>query len=406
MKNKILSQLFLFILFVICFACRSEENGIDIAKEMRYCSSQALLTLTEAPTLESIPNAIESGTSEWCYAKPGSWTSGFWPGILWYLYEGTGDKAWQNAANRVTASLLPVTKKAVQTHDIGFITMCSLGNGYRLTGDEEYKAALLRAADSLAVLYNPIVGTILSWPRMVAIENWPHNTIIDNMMNLELLFWAAKNGGSSRLYDIAFRHAEVTMKHGFRDDYTNYHVAVYDTITGNFIKGVTQQGLSDDSMWARGQAWGIYGYTFVYRETQDIRFLEFAQKITDVYLSRLPKDGIPYWDFNASEYSSTEPRDASAAAIVASALLELSTYVADLSTAQRYRREAENMIAVLSSDVYQSRDKNSAFLLHSVGHMPRSREVDTSIIYADYYYIEALIRLQRLQQGKNVIGNK
>lgn len=405
MKSRILSHLFLAALLIVCFACYSEETGIDTPREIKYCSSQALRTLAEVSTTESIPNSIEKGETGWYYATPGSWTSGFWPGILWYLYEGTGEVGWQNAARKVTSALLPVTKRAAYTHDIGFITMCSFGNGYRLTGNEEYKTALLRAADSLAVLYNPTVGTILSWPKMVAAQNWPHNTIIDNMMNLELLFWAAKNGGSHKLYEIASKHAETTMKYGFRDDFTNYHVAIYDTITGNFVKGVTHQGLSDDSMWARGQAWGIYGYTFVYRETGDTRFLEFAQNIADVYLSRLPEDNIPYWDFSASEYSSAEPRDASAAAIVASALLELSTYVADKSVARTYRQKAEDMISVLSSDAYQSRNKNSAFLLHCVGHMPRAREVDASIIYADYYYIEALIRLQRLQQGKNVTGN-
>lgn len=209
---------------------------------------------------------------KWRYTQAGSWTCGFWPGILWYLYEDTKDNMWREAAGKVTDMIAPLAYRKAKSHDSGFIMMCSLGNGYRLTGKPEYKEGLLHAADSLAMLYNPVVGTILSWPGMVKKENWPHNTIIDNMMNLELLFWAARNGGGQYLYDIACKHAETTMKHQFRKDYSCYHVAVYDTLDGHFIKGVTHQGLSDDSMWARGQAWAIYGYTMVYRETHDVRF--------------------------------------------------------------------------------------------------------------------------------------
>lgn len=249
------------------------------------------------------------------------------------------------------------------------------------------------------------MGTILSWPGMVKKENWPHNTIIDNMMNLELLFWAARNGGGQYLYEIACKHAETTMKHQFRKDYSCYHVAVYDTLDGHFIKGVTHQGLSDDSMWARGQAWAIYGYTMVYRETHDVRFLDFARKVSDVYLSRLPEDMIPYWDFNAPELSSGEPKDASASAITASALLELSTYINDSDSAFFYRNKAVEMLQILSSPAYQARNKKDAFLLHSVGHMNKGWEVDASISYADYYYLEALVRLKRLKEKQSVLAN-
>jgi unsaturated chondroitin disaccharide hydrolase len=220
------------------------------------------------------------------------------------------------------------------------------------------------------------------------------------MINLELLFWAAKNGGNKHLYDIAVKHAETTMQNHFRPDYTSYHVVVYDTATGKKIKGITHQGFSDSSMWARGQSWAIYGFTMVYRETKDQRFLNFAQQVTDVYLKNLPADHIPYWDFNAPDIPAA-PRDASAAAVTASALLELSTLVTDTAKATAYRQQAEQMLQSLSAN-YQSRQMNNAFLLHSTGHKPNGGEIDASIIYADYYYIEALLRLKKLKEGKNI----
>jgi len=222
--------------------------------------------------------------------------------------------------------------------------------------------------------------------------------IIDNMMNLELLFWAAKNGGGKRLYDIAVTHAETTMKNHFRPDYSAYHVVVYDTVTGKKIKGVTHQGYNDNSMWARGQSWAIYGFTMCYRETGKAEFLDFAQKVTDIYLKRLPSDHIPYYDFDDPGIPNVS-RDASAAAITASALLELSTYVKKPAKAAYYRSQAIAMLTELSSPKYQSHDVNDAFLLHSTG--ARNSEIDASIIYADYYYIEALTRLKNLRsKGK------
>lgn len=406
MKNK---TLFLIVFMLLagmgCFSCKTDTGKFSVDSEIGYCRSQALRTLASLPSVDKIPNSMDLDSVKWRYTQAGSWTCGFWPGILWYLYEDTKDDMWKDAAGKVTDIIAPLAYKKARSHDSGFIMMTSLGNAYRLTGNALYKEALLHAADSLALLYNPIVGTILSWPGMVKKENWPHNTIIDNMMNLELLFWAAKNGGRQHLYDIACQHAETTMKHHFRADYSCYHVAVYDTLDGHFIKGVTHQGLSDDSMWARGQAWAIYGYTMVYRETHDARFLDFAQKVSDVYLSHLPQDLIPYWDFDAPHLSSGEPRDASAAAITASALLELSTYVANSDSSVFYRNKAIDMLQVLSSSAYQARDKKDAFLMHSVGHMNRGWEVDASISYADYYYLEALIRLKRLQEEKSVLAN-
>ena len=404
------SALFVGCMFFVAgiVSCRSSQKnmeGFSVDNELDYCRSQAELTLSALPSVDKIPNSIDNGSTEWNYASLGSWTCGFWPGILWYLYEDTRDTLWEESARKVTDLILPFAYRKARSHDSGFIMMTSLGNAYRLTGDRSYRDGLLSAADSLARLYNPKVGTLLSWPNMVEKEGWPHNTIIDNMMNLELLFWAARNGGDRRLYDIAVRHAETTMRNQFRKDHTCYHVAVYDTVDGHFIKGVTHQGLTDDSMWARGQAWAIYGYTLAYRETGDPRFLDFARKVSDVYLERLPDDMIPYWDFSAREISSAEPRDASAASITASALLELSTYVADTDSSAFYRSKAVAMLETLSSPAYHAGTANSAFLLHSVGHMNRNWEVDASISYADYYYLEALVRLKRLESGRLVLAN-
>ena len=233
---------------------------------------------------------------------------------------------------------------------------------------------------------------MLSWPRHVK-DYGGHNTIMDNMINLELLFWAAEHGGSQRLKDMAVSHAETTMKNHFRPDGSCYHVAVYDTLDGHFIKGVTHQGYADNSMWSRGQAWAIYGYTMVYRYTHEQRFLDFAQKVADVYLRRLKEtsnDWVPQWDMDAPSGSA---KDASAACVVASALIELDGY----AKGKGYRQAAEEMLSQLSSENYQSRDKNVAFLLHSTGHHPAGSEIDASIVYADYYYLEALLRLKQMK---------
>jgi unsaturated chondroitin disaccharide hydrolase len=321
----------------------------------------------------------------------GEWTVGFWTGILWYNYENTQSSTDADIACYYTGLLEPLTKLPAYDHDLGFQLFCSYGNAYRLTGNETYKQIILNAADTLATLFNSTAGTILSWPRNVSLYSG-HNTIIDNMINLEMLFWASKNGGGKRLYDIAVKHAETTMKNGFRADGGCYHVAVYDTIDGHFIKGVTHQGYADSSLWARGQAWAIYGYTMVYRETGDKKFLRFAEKVTDLYLSRLPENEyVPYWDFDAPNIPD-EPRDASAAAITASALLELSQLEDNREKAERYKTAAINMLVELSNDEYQSRTAKPSFLLHSKGHYPKDSQSDDYIIYADYYYIEALTR--------------
>jgi len=376
------------------------QKGLRVLPHINYCAAQAQKTLSNIPVSgNNLPRNIDRGKTNWRYVNSQDWCSGFWPGILWYLYEGTHDEKWKTAADKFTQELKPVSEHSGFDHDLGFMIFNSFGNGYRLTGDSAYKQVILKSADSLATLFNPKVGTLLSWPAMVKKMDWPHNTIIDNMINLELLFWASKNGGSRHLYDIAVKHAEATMHNHFRPDYTSYHVVVYDTITGKKIKGITHQGYADNSMWARGQSWAVYGFTMCYRETGKAEFLNFAQKVADVYLSRLPADLAPYWDFDDPAIPNTA-KDASAACVTASALLELSTFVKDKSRARIYRQKAEAMLQTLSSTAYQSHHVNDAFLLHSTGHHPAGTEIDASIIYADYYYLEALLRLDKLQHAK------
>lgn len=377
-----------------------QAQQIASQQELNYCAAQAsntIKTLSDK-SVPNIPRSINKDSKEWRLVTYDDWCSGFWSGCLWYLYEGTRNPLFKQQAERFDKQLLPLSEqKVAYDHDLGFQIFCSYGNGYRLTKNSAYKKVILKTAKVLATLYNPKVKTLLSWPREV-VKFGAHNTIIDNMINLELLFWAAKNGGNKKLYSIAENHALTTMKNHFRDDYTSYHVVLYDTLTGKKIKGITHQGYADNTMWARGQSWAIYGFTMCYKETKNPKFLDFAQKVADVYLANLPDESlIPYWDFNTPEIPNTT-RDASAACVTASALLDLSKMVKDVKKASNYYQKAKKMLASLSSPTYQSGQANDAFLLHSTGNRPINGEVDASIIYADYYYLEALLRLKNYRK--------
>ncbi len=369
-----------------------------VQDDIDYCAAQARRTISIVPEEDKFPNSVDSGSSEWKFTNAGGWTCGFWPGQLWYLYEGTGDEYWKQEAIKATEQIMPVAYKSAHSHDVGFVTMPSIGAAYKNTLDPKYKEALESAADTLMTLYNPVVGTTLSWPNMVKKMNWPHNTIIDNMLNLELLFWVAENCDRPDLYDAAFRHAEVTMNNQFREDYSTCHVMVFDPADGKLISRHTHQGWKDESMWARGQAWAVYGFTMAYRFTKHEPFLQTAIKATETYMDRLPEGLIPYWDFDAGEQLENQPRDCSAAAIVASALLELQGYV-DGELSEKYMDFAEKTIDIMSNQPYRAGEQCSAFLLHSTGHMPNGYEIDASISYADYYYIEALLRLKKLHNA-------
>ena len=392
-------KIFLLLSVIMLMACNTSSSQRDFCaeKSLDYCVGQVKRTLAQLHLREGgidytlTPRNIAPADSVWHLRKVAKeeWCGGFWPGILWYAYEHSGDSTLLAEAQLFTEKLGFLSRTPAYDHDLGFLIFCSYGNGYRLTGNHAYKQIILDTADTLATLFNPAVGTILSWPRHVK-DYGGHNTIMDNMMNLEMMFWAAKNGGNKSLYDVAVRHAEKTMECHFREDGGCYHVAVYDTLSGDFLRGCTHQGYADSSLWARGQAWAVYGYTVVYRETGEKRFLDFAEKVTDLFLSRLPEDYVPYWDFDDPAIPDA-PRDASAAAIVASALIELSEYVSEEKSAV-YMDAAEKMLTSLSSEDYRSGKAKPSFLLHATGHHPAGSEIDYSIIYADYYYIEALTR--------------
>ena len=322
------------------------------------------------------------------------WTSGFFPGVLWYLYEITGQKPWEDQAKTFTAQL-EKEKLNGGTHDMGFKIYCSYGNGYRLTGDPAYREVIIQSAKTLATRFNPKVGCIRSWDHNS--DKWQFPVIIDNMMNLELLFAATKLTGDSSFYKIAVSHANTTMKNHFRPNFSSYHVVDYDPATGNVLHKQTHQGYAHESSWARGQAWGVYGYTMCYRETQTPQYLEQAEKIAAFILNnpRLPKDLIPYWDFDAPNIPN-EPRDASAAAVIASAFYELSRYSA---IGKFYLKKADQIMKNLTNDYRSPIGQNRGFILiHSTGSKPMNSEVDVPLNYADYYYLEALLRAKQLKQ--------
>ena len=406
------------ITVMIAEACsRGEHYDFELDKALETCHTQvrrALQQLESDPRYpaEVMPRNIAPDGIAWnCHPLSAQeWCSGFWPGILWLdLSEHHQDTLVRRAAIQATLAMNRIIDTPVRDHDLGFLMFCSAGTGLRVLENEvecenlssdileedrrlipQFRQMLLRAADSLVTLFNPQVGTILSWPYQVQ-HYGGHNTIMDNMVNLELLYWAAQHGGSKRLSETATRHAVTTMQNHFRPDGSCYHVAVYDTTDGHFIHGVTHQGLADSSMWARGQAWAIYGFTVAYRETGKRLFLDTACKAAERFINALPADQVPLWDFMAPDDA---PRDASAAAVTASALLELSTYsTIGPQLAKRYRRQAVKMLENLTNS-YSAATHNTAFLLNCVGNYPAGSEVNYSIIYADYYYLEALTRLK------------
>ena len=331
------------------------------------------------------------------------WESGFFPGSLWYLWEHTGNDALRLAAEDMTERITP-EQFNTESHDVGFIVNCSFGNGYRLTGKEAYRTALINGAKSLATRFNPEVGCTRSWNRQM--EGGDFVVIIDNMMNLELLCVGAGLDGNKECYDVAVKHATTTMKNHYREDGSSFHVVVYDSASGDIVKKFTYQGLSDDSAWSRGQAWGLYGFTYMYRTTGNRDFLEHATKIGKYILNHpgMPKDYVPYWDFMAPATKDT-PRDASAAALMASAFVELSGYVEDEATSEAFLDLAEKMIRSLSSSKYFAKPgTNGNFVLkHSTAFLAKNRDVDAPLSYADYYYIEALARYKNLLEGKPAV---
>lgn len=337
------------------------------------------------------------------FAKSSDWTSGFFPGELWYLYEYSADESLKAAAEDMTIRISP-EQYNTRSHDVGFMVNCSFGNAYRLTGNQAYRDVLINAANSLATRFNPNIGCTRSWNRKT--EGWQYIVIIDNMMNLELLTVGSGLTTDPHCYEVAVSHANTTMRNHFREDGSSYHAVDYDTLSFRPAQKRTFQGLADDSSWSRGQSWGLYGFTMMYRQTGRAEYLAHARKVASYLMHHpnMPKDKIPYWDFNAPARKDT-PRDASAAAIMASALIELSGYVADDAESSAMLRYAEGILRSLTSGKYLAASgKNSGFaLLHSTAYMAKNRDVDAPLPYADYYYVEALVRYSKLLKGEPAV---
>ncbi len=379
----------MMVLSLMSFGAMAQK--IDVNKQFALAGQQYMRMLADHPdTSKTIHSAKPDGTyrdlpSSW-------WCSGFFPGSLWYLYEKTKDVKWEKSARLWTAA---VEKEQYNkgTHDLGFMMFDSFGNELRLTKDPHAKKVLIQSAKSLASRFDPKVGLIKSWNSFKGGFTYP--VIIDNMMNLELLFWASRETGDQTFHDIAITHADNTIKNHFRSDYSSYHVICYDE-NGKVLVKKQHQGYQDESTWSRGHAWAIYGYVTMYRETKDKKYLDFAQKITDFYLNHpnLPADKIPYWDFSAPNIPNEE-RDASAGAITASALLELSTYSG--AKGKRYYADAVKMLESLSGPAYRAAlgENNNFLIKHCVGAKGLNSEIDVPLVYADYYYLEGLLRYQR-----------
>ncbi|MFP4288689.1 MAG: glycoside hydrolase family 88 protein [Bacteroidales bacterium] len=400
-----MNKLFLVIfgLFIMLSGCGESKGKNEIFSVEKAEASLERAGEQYKRMINTLPDSVLPRTFQgdtMIYSNIYWWTSGFYPGSLWYLYEHTGDETFLNEALKRTLLLDPV-KNVTNDHDVGFMLYCSYGNGLRITGNEDYADVLLRGAASLSTRYNPVVGCIKSWDWS---DKWQYPVIIDNMMNLELLMWAHQESSNNQYEKISLDHSFTTLENHYREDHSCYHVVDYDPETGEVLEKVTHQGYSDESAWARGQSWGFYGFTMMYREAKDPAFLEKAENIANFLLNHpnMPEDNIPYWDFDASNIPDAL-RDASASAIMASALLELSTFTEGESS-DFYFRSAEKILATLSEDQYLAEPgENGNFILkHSVGHLPGDSEVDVPLTYADYYFIESLMRYIRLKMQTNI----
>ncbi|MDA3812409.1 MAG: glycoside hydrolase family 88 protein [Spirochaetaceae bacterium] len=331
------------------------------------------------------------------YVESKDWTSGFFPGCLWFQYEFTEDTFWKEMAEKYS-SLLEGEQFDNSNHDVGFKMFCSYGNGFRLKDGESYKKILIESATTLASRYNSITRCIRSWDHNR--DKWEFPVIIDNMLNLELLFWASKESGQSNYFEIAKSHALTTLANHFRIDNSCYHVVDYNASTGLVQHKHTHQGYSHKSAWARGQAWAIYGYTMCYRETGIKEFLHQAVKVTDFVMNHknLPEDGIPYWDFDDPAIPKA-PRDASAAAVICSGLYELYQFLGNDGI--KYRDFADSIFKNLTSREYLAEigENNNFILKQSTGNFNKDDEVDKPLIYADYYFMEAALRRSKLGQN-------
>lgn len=383
----------------LCVSCNCKKDIITENVENAKVQIGALLAASEAGDTIRIPSTYKDGEIE--FVPTDDWVSGFFAGTLWYMYELTGDEFWAEKAQRHT-EVLDEIQYLKWHHDVGFMVYDSYGNGMRLKHIEGYDKVLENTAQSLATRFRPAAGILQSWNVInngwQSTRGWKCPVIIDNMMNLELLFKVSEMTGDNTYRDIAVSHADKTLENHYRDDYSTYHVVDYDDETGEIRRKCTAQGYADESAWARGQAWSIYGFTVAYRFTHDPKYLQRAEDVANYLFThpRMPEDLVPYWDFDAPDIPDA-CRDASSAAIIASALYELN-YITGKA---EYKAKADKMVESLSSPAYRAEPgTNGGFILmHSVGSIPHGSNIDVPLNYADYYFLEALIRKGKIEKG-------
>lgn len=391
---KKLSLFLNVVIAVFLVSCNGQskqtgEVAYSIDENIAFADNQygLMLAMLEDSGKTLNPKSFINGKMK--FIPPQEWTSGFFPGSLWYLYELTGDEKWIEPAT-IQTEALDTIQYFTNNHDVGFMIGCSYGNALRLTGKEEYKEIIIQAARSLSTRFNPSTGVIQSWNANPK-KDWEYPVIIDNMMNLELLFDATEYSGDSTFYNIAVSHADNTIKNHYRPDYSTWHVIDYNKTDGSVRHRNTHQGYNDESSWSRGQSWGVYGYVLCYRKTNNPAYLTQAERALEFIANHpnYPEDGIPYWDFDSPDIPNTY-RDTSAASILASALYEISTY----SSKMDYKEWADKIMLSLNRPEYRAETGENGFFIlkHAVGSLPHNSEVDVPLNYGDYYFLEALKR--------------
>ena len=397
---------FIFMFFLVAtLACKptsTKQESPTFETAHNQSLSQLDLLIADAYKEDKIPRTVNKEGETHYTPDRFDWTEGFFPGSIWYAYMHSKNKKYKTDA-QFFQNKFKEHRFLTTNHDLGFVFNNSFGAAYKQTGNNEFKQVVIDAGNSLIQRFNPNVGCIKSWDidrGWQSKRGWKFPVIIDNMMNLEMLFELTEITGDTKYREIAIQHANTTLKNHFRDDNSSFHVVDYDPETGDVRSKETAQGYSHESAWARGQAWGLYGFTICYRYTKDSRYLKQAEKIAEFYLNNpnLPSDLVPYWDFDAPK-KPNEPRDVSAAAIVASALIELDEY-----STNNYVLPAKKIIKNLSSEKYLAKKgSNNLFILkHSVGSIPHDNEIDVPLNYADYYYLESLIRIQEINKNKTL----
>lgn len=403
MKAAIIKSavLFSFVCSSVISVAQKKDRQMEklINENFRLAAAQYKLLGKNTP-VNLMPRNFIAAENKLVTSNTSWWTSGFFPGSLWYIYEQTKDTAIKAEAER-RLGILEKEKYHTKDHDLGFMIYCSFGNAYRITGNKSYKETVLTAAETLIKRYRPSIRSIQSWETSAKFQC---PVIIDNMMNLELLCWVSDQQREPKFKVIAIDHTNTTLKNHYRPDFSSYHVVDYNLANGNVVAKKTAQGFADESAWARGQSWGLYGFLIMYRFTKEPTYLQQAKNIAGFLLNHpnLPKDKVPYWDYNSTDIPNTY-RDVSAASILASALLELGLYTDEKGKGE-YVKTAKKILQSLSSNKYRNKPgENGGFILkHSVGAIPLKSEVDVPLTYADYYFLEALMRYKNwyLPEGK------